>query len=109
MIITKQANQVTSQIKTHYEVVARTAQYSILEVKLLTGKKHQIRAHLAFYKMYIVGDSKYGIKNRNLKITSQVLVSNQITFHLSNEALKYLNDKKFIKHTNPSKILEEIY
>ncbi len=108
MIVTRQPSKITSPIKTWYQVVDRTPQYSILEVKLLTGKKHQIRAHLAFYKMYIVGDSKYGIKNHNLKITSQVLVSNQIIFHLHHDSLKYLNDKKFIKYTKPEKILEEI-
>ena len=109
MIVSKMKSKTNSEIKTKYKVVDRTSQYSILEVELLTGKKHQIRAHLAFYKMYIVGDGKYGQKNHNLKINSQVLVSNQIIFKLTHPDLKYLNDKEFIKIKNPKDILKLIY
>ncbi len=39
--------------------------YSLIEIKLLTGRSHQIRAHLNKLGNHIVGDSKYGDKNIN--------------------------------------------
>ena len=38
---------------------------SVVEVKLLTGRTHQIRAHLAFLGFPVAGDGKYGIETRN--------------------------------------------
>jgi 23S rRNA pseudouridine1911/1915/1917 synthase len=45
---------------THYKVKARTRQYSLLELKLETGKKNQIRVHCQQAKHPIAGDKKYG-------------------------------------------------
>jgi tRNA pseudouridine32 synthase/23S rRNA pseudouridine746 synthase/23S rRNA pseudouridine1911/1915/1917 synthase len=46
--------------RTAYRVIGRTADRSLLEVDLLTGRKHQIRVHLAGIGHPIVGDRKYG-------------------------------------------------
>ncbi|OIO37590.1 MAG: hypothetical protein AUJ72_04250 [Candidatus Omnitrophica bacterium CG1_02_46_14] len=45
---------------TEYEVMKTTGRYSLLDVKLLTGRKNQIRVHLADIGHPIVGDEKYG-------------------------------------------------
>ena len=108
MIVSRQNSPYASQIETAYNLIYTNNTYSILEVELLTGKKHQIRAHLAFYKMYIVGDGKYGIKNRNLKLNSQLLISNSIKFNLSDQKLSYLNKKEFIKIKDPMIVLNMI-
>lgn len=42
-----------------------TSRYSLLEVKLLTGRTHQIRRHLAHIRHYILGDRKHGDNKQN--------------------------------------------
>lgn len=53
------------EIKTKFNTL-KVGQTSLVEIELLTGKTHQIRAHLAFLGHAIVGDGKYG-KNENNK------------------------------------------
>lgn len=77
---------------------------SILEVKLETGKTHQIRAHLAFIGHPIIGDGKYGdnLINKKFKEKSQVLYSYKIKFHFNEDNyLFYLNNKEFVYEINP--------
>ncbi|WP_413560366.1 RluA family pseudouridine synthase [Bdellovibrio sp. HCB209] len=45
---------------TEYEVLKETDKFSLLKINLLTGKKNQIRVHLAGEGHPIVGDTKYG-------------------------------------------------
>jgi len=47
---------------THYKVLQETKMYSLLEVNLVTGRKNQIRVHLAEQGHPVVGDKKYGEK-----------------------------------------------
>lgn len=51
--------------KTEYTVVKETPHFSVLKVNLLTGKKNQIRVHLADKGHPVVGDSKYGKEKEN--------------------------------------------
>ena len=45
---------------TAYKVLKQTKDYSLLEIALLTGRKHQIRVHLAGIGHPVVGDGRYG-------------------------------------------------
>lgn len=49
----------------HYKVVAKGERYSLLEIKLITGRKHQIRCQLAALGHPIKGDLKYGARRGN--------------------------------------------
>ena len=49
----------------HYRIIARGDRYSLLEINLMTGRKHQIRAQLASIGHPIKGDLKYGARRSN--------------------------------------------
>ena len=52
---------------TEYSVIQSNSQYSLLDISIYTGKKNQIRVSLSYLKHPIVGDFKYGSKNKVLK------------------------------------------
>jgi len=53
--------------KTGYKVLRESPEYSLLEIDLLTGRKNQIRVHLSDKGCPVVGDKKYGIKEKGIK------------------------------------------
>lgn len=62
----KPLNQIeTVEIETRYVPLAHYGKMTLLEVELITGKPHQIRAHLASVKAPIIGDHKYGDSKLN--------------------------------------------
>lgn len=52
---------------THYKTVRSSAHYSLMEVKLETGRKHQIRVHMSDLGCPITGDRDYGAKTDPIK------------------------------------------
>ena len=97
-------------IKTKYRVLAEKNGLSLLEVDLLTGRTHQIRAHLASIGHPLLGDGKYGKNeiNRKMGYKWQALYSYKISFKFSTDGgiLNYLNNRSF---TAPNVWFEEYF
>ena len=53
------------QAVTHFSVLERFENNTLIECQLETGRTHQIRVHLAYIKHPLVGDPKYGLKKTN--------------------------------------------
>lgn len=65
-------------VETAYRPLQSTGEWSLLEVHLITGKTHQIRAHLASIGHPIIGDLKYGDEAVNIKFKKQFHVNHQL-------------------------------
>lgn len=83
------------EIVTGYRVI-EPGEYARLEVELMTGRTHQIRAHLAHIGHPILGDDKYGDRalNRQLGLRRQQLWATRLVFH-ADGVLAYLNGRTF--------------
>lgn len=84
---------------TRVKVIKSNGEFSLLDLNLITGRTHQLRAHLAAIGCPIVGDFKYGNNNTNQKfkekygLISQYLIAYKINFQGLEGKLSYLNDK----------------
>ena len=85
-------------IATKYRVLREGELTSLVEVELLTGRTHQIRAHFASIGHPLAGDGKYGTNdfNRRVGMKRQALYSYKLRFEFSDKnILSYLNHKEF--------------
>ncbi|MBE6771783.1 MAG: RluA family pseudouridine synthase [Ruminococcaceae bacterium] len=87
------------EIRTKYSVIDEKDGLSLVEVELLTGRTHQIRAHFSSIGHPLLGDGKYGTNSLNkvLGYKKQFLYSYRLKFTFTSDAgcLEYLNGRSF--------------
>ncbi len=97
--VTDRKSSTNKTIVTSYRVIRDNGSLALVEIKLGTGRTHQIRAHMAHIGCPLLGDGKYGINriNREYKVKTQALYSYRLKFAFSSESgcLEYLNGKEF--------------
>ena len=91
----KPVNSESKDITTIFKTLSSKGSFNLVECTLVTGRTHQIRAHLAYLGAGIIGDKKYGIAYKGLK--SQLLCAYKLSFDDISEncSLYYLNGKRF--------------
>ena len=93
-------NEEAQPIETKYRVITSDGNLTLLEVLLLTGRSHQIRAHLSSIGHPILGDPKYGdpglnMRYKSLGIKHQLLHAWRLEFPEVKGEFSYLSGKIF--------------
>lgn len=97
--VTDRKSSTNKTIVTSYRVIRDNGKLALVEIKLDTGRTHQIRAHMAHIGCPLLGDGKYGINriNKEYKVKTQALYSYRLKFAFFSESgcLEYLDRKEF--------------
>ena len=89
------AREKSREAITNFEVIKRWPHYSLLEVKIKTGRTHQIRVHLAAYGHPLLGDNLYGtaktkVKNNKVNLGRIFLLAQKLGFtSLNKEKMEF--------------------
>ena len=87
----------SKEIITKYRLIeySRAKDLSLVEIELVTGRTHQIRAHMSSIGNPLLGDGKYGINERDRKMgyKHQALYAYELTFLEADDSLSYLNSR----------------
>ncbi|MCD8345617.1 MAG: RluA family pseudouridine synthase [Oscillospiraceae bacterium] len=91
------------EISTGYKVHSTNGDLSLCEIDLITGRTHQIRAHMAHIGHPVLGDGKYGLGeiNKRYSVKTQALQAHSLRFELGDigGSLSYLEGKEFTAKT----------
>jgi 23S rRNA pseudouridine955/2504/2580 synthase len=107
----------SKRIAMEISTVETNGAYSLIDINLITGRSHQIRAHLAHLGNPIIGDSKYGDKKLNSFFESkyglnyQYLYAYKLNFRKINGKLEYLKNKTIAVALPPilKKIKQDVF
>ena len=101
---------------TKYHPIKNFKEYTLLDISLLTGRTHQIRAHMSYIRHHVIGDIKYGdykinnIFKREFGFENQFLHAYKLKFLDIKGPLNYLKNKEFFCNLPPEleKILKKL-
>lgn len=79
---------------THYRVLERFKEFTLIEARLETGRTHQIRVHMAYIGHPLAGDPVYGYKKQKLKLNGQAL-------HAAVLGFIHPSTKEYMEFTTP--------
>lgn len=102
VVISKTEQKDSQPIETEYVPIWSNGKYTLLEVHLITGRTHQIRAHLASQNHPIIGDYKYGnrkvndIYKKKYGLESQLLHAFRLEMPELSEPFENISKKQFI-------------
>lgn len=107
----------SKQIQMEVKTIQSNGAYSFLEIYLITGRSHQIRAHLAHLGNPLVGDYKYGSKQKNsffenkYGLNYQYLYAYKLIFREVGGKLEYLKNKTITESLPPifKKIKQDVF
>lgn len=116
LLVLERLKMVVKSALTYYDVIDTFMDCSLLKVRIVTGRTHQIRVHLAYINHSILGDNKYGnfntnkIFKENYHYENQFLHAEKLQFLNIEGILSYLSNKTFIAPLpdKEKKIIEEI-
>ncbi|AYE35068.1 RluA family pseudouridine synthase [Clostridium septicum] len=107
----------SKEIAMEVKTVQTNGAYSLLEINLITGRSHQIRAHLAQLGTPIIGDNKYGDRKLNsffsnkFGLECQFLYAYKLIFRNTDGKLSYLKNKTIAESLPPifKKIKKDVF
>lgn len=91
MAVTEKNNR---EAQTHYRVIESYEDFTLLELELETGRKHQIRVHMSYINHPVVGDPVYSSQKNKFGIKKQLLHAYQLAFKhpISREYMEFTKD-----------------
>lgn len=102
VIVSKEKRKDSLPIETRYFPLGNNGSLTLLKVELITGRSHQIRAHLASVGHPIIGDHKYGSREKNrmygekYHLEHQLLHGYRLSLPQMPEDFEHLSDKVFL-------------
>ena len=99
--ISEKKTDLSSEVKTLYTPLFSDGKYTVLRVKLITGKSHQIRACFGYIAHPLIGDPKYGdeavnrLFRQKFGLTHQLLYAVSVKLTGEDGILEYLNGRIF--------------
>ena len=90
VVVVKNPEKDALEFITKYKVLEKRDLFSIVDIELLTGRTHQIRAHFSYIAHPVLGDNKYGDKDFNEKLgyKKQCLCAYRLTFTFNDDRLR---------------------
>ncbi|MFA6941940.1 MAG: RluA family pseudouridine synthase [Clostridiaceae bacterium] len=116
-VVIKEEEEGAKNISMNIKTETTCGSFSLIEIELMTGRSHQIRAHLNSLGHAIIGDPKYGDKeinnyfNNKYSLEYQYLYAYKLIFRDCPDYLSYLNNETILESIPPiyKRIKKEVF